>query len=32
MLASATLDLISGKKKGELPGNIQKIMKAMFWQ
>jgi creatinine amidohydrolase/Fe(II)-dependent formamide hydrolase-like protein len=32
MLASATLDMISGKKKGELPGNIQKTMKAMFWQ
>jgi creatinine amidohydrolase len=32
MLASATLDLISGKKKGELPGKIKKIMKAMFWQ
>jgi creatinine amidohydrolase len=32
MLASATLDLVSGKKKGELPGNIQKTMKAMFWQ
>jgi len=32
MLASATLDLVSGKKKAELPKNIQKIMKAMFWQ
>jgi creatinine amidohydrolase len=32
MIASATLDLVSGKKKGELPKNIQKIMKAMFWQ
>ncbi len=32
MLASATIDMISGKKKGELPGNIKKIMKAMFWQ
>ncbi len=32
MLASATLDLVSGKKKAELPKNIRKIMKAMFWQ
>ena len=32
MIVSATLDLISGKKKRELPRNIQKIMKVMFWQ
>ncbi len=32
MIASATLDLVSGKKKGGLPVNIKKIMKAMFWQ
>jgi creatinine amidohydrolase len=32
MLASSTLDLISGKKKVELPRKIQNIMKAIFWQ
>ncbi len=32
MITSATLDLIYDKKKSELPANIRKIMKLLFWQ
>jgi len=32
MFVSATLDMISGKKTGELPKKIKAAMKAAFWQ
>ena len=32
MFVSATLDMVSGKKTGELPKNIKTLMKATFWR